>query len=74
MGVVLKVVLADTVVGGIAADEEGNILAKVFPESRDINSIVERAKSLEEGAPSKEFESLIDQLVNAYGDVTAVVE
>ncbi len=74
MGVVLKVVLVDSVVGAIAADEEGNILAKVFPEGKDINSIVERASSIEGGNPSKEFDALIDEVRNTYGDFTAVVE
>ena len=75
MGVVLRVTLVDSVVGALAGDEEGNLLLKQPPESKDLNLLVERGLRIEEGQPSEEFKEIVNKIVDSYGnDVVFIVE
>ncbi len=74
LGVVLKLVLIDTVIGAFAGDEEGNVLLKKFT-GKDINDLVQRALQLEEGKPSQEFGAAAEEAASSYGgDVVFIVE
>jgi nucleolar protein 56 len=75
MGVDLKALIVDTVIGSLVGDDEGNIIVKVFPETKDINKLVERAMEIEEGKPSEEFIKAVEETLSTYGnEVTFVVE
>ena len=75
MGVVLRVTLVDSVVGALAGDEEGSLLSKELPKSKDLNLIAERGLQIEEGNPSEEFRKLVDEIIESYGnDVVFIVE
>lgn len=74
MGVALKIIITDSVIGAFAGDEEGNLLLKEFAP-KDLNALVERALKIEEGSPSPEFSRVVDELMETYGnDITLIVE
>jgi len=74
LGVVLKFVLIDSVIGAFGGDEEGNVIVKITA-GKELNDLVQRAIALEEGEPSQEFAEAVEELVNSYGkDITLVVE
>jgi len=75
LGAILRVALIDSVIGALAGDEEGNLLLKELPKSKDLNDLVERGIKIEEGHPSEEFRELVSKVINTYGnDVIFMVE